>query len=522
MIRRTNVLLSLLLAVAGCADATIEGDASELDAVQGAGGVAGSGGAEASGGEGIGGAGAASACQLDCSSIATPQCQVAQCDESSGQCEVVPAPSGAPCDDELYCTVDETCDAGVCGGGVTNDCGMAPAQCVSVSCDEATKSCSSQPADDGASCSTGDKCTVNTACKNGLCVGAPKDCFFAPVPDACHVGVCNPATGVCDPMPGNDGKPCPNDGDLCMVQKVCAGGSCEGGVPKDCSSLSNNCNLGVCDPVDGQCMAEPIPPGGACNDAADECNVGVCNDTGVCQPVPTPGVACPSATDTCNNGFCNAAGTCEPTPTNGGATCSDGNSCTTGETCQAGVCTGGVVGNYVAYFTETFASNAAGWTLGPEWQIGPTAVSVGQVYGNPDPGNDHTASSDNGVAGVQLGGNASTTLHPPQYLTSPVIDVSAAPGQVYVELWRWLNSDYTPYMKNTVDVYNGSQWVNLWTTGGSPGVQDNMWTKVSFDLTPYKNAQMQLRFGFEIGSTGVFSVAGWNIDDFVIANQVCN
>ena len=48
-----------------------------------------------------------------------------------------------------------------------------------------------------------------------------------------------------------------------------------------------------------------------------------------------------------------------------------------------------------------------------------------------------------------IGGITSDSLHPYYYLTSPAVDVSAAPGQVYLEFWRWLNSDYTPFMNNT-------------------------------------------------------------------------
>ena len=206
---------------------------------------------------------------------------------------------------------------------------------------------------------------------------------------------------------------------------------------------------------------------------------------------------------------------------NNGAACSDGNSCTTGETCSAGACTGGQVGQYVAYFTETFASNSAGWTLDTDWQIGSATASVGGSFG-PDPSMDHTPTADNGVAGVIIGGITSTTLHPYYYLTSPAVDVSAAPGQVYVEFWRWLNSDYTPFMQNSIDVWNGAAWVNIWMSGPSPAIQDAVWTKFSYDLTAYKNAALKVRFGYTVLSGGVFQVSSWNVDDFVIANQSCN
>jgi len=32
------------------------------------------------------------------------------------------------------------------------------------------------------------------------------------------------------------------------------------------------------------------------------------------------------------------------------------------------------------YFSEDFSSNAQGWTLGPEWQIGAATPSSGGVY----------------------------------------------------------------------------------------------------------------------------------------------
>lgn len=59
-------------------------------------------------------------------------------------------------------------------------------------------------------------------------------------------------------------------------------------------------------------------------------------------------------------------------------------------------------------------------------------------------------------------------------------------------------------------------------SGGSPQIDDAAWTHLSYDLTAYKNAAMQVRFGFDIQSSGVFTVAGWNVDDVVIANAVCN
>src|SRR4249920_783494 len=56
---------------------------------------------------------------------------------------------------------------------------------------------------------------------------------------------------------------------------------------------------------------------------------------------------------------------------------------------------------------DSFANNSLGWTLGPEWEIGPASESTGHEIGYPDPATDYTSDSDdNGVAGVVIGGNA--------------------------------------------------------------------------------------------------------------------
>ena len=75
---------------------------------------------------------------------------------------------------------------------------------------------------------------------------------------------------------------------------------------------------------------------------------------------------------------------------------------------------------------------------------------------------------------------------------------------------RWLNSDYAPYMTNRIEVYDGTTWQTVWETGGQPPVEDASWISQNFDITAYKNAAMQIRFGFTIGSSQVFIVSSWN------------
>jgi len=166
-------------------------------------------------------------------------------------------------------------------------------------------------------------------------------------------------------------------------------------------------------------------------------------------------------------------------------------------------------------FSDDFSDTTGGWTLDTTWEIGSTSISPGAIY-NPDPEFDHTATGDNGVAGVVLGGNAPTNLHDFYYLTSTVIDTSGYSGLSF-EFYRWLNSDYTPYMQNKVDVFDGSSWVNLWQSGASPGVQDSSWALQSFDISSYNNQNLQVRMGYNITSGGVYTVSQWNIDDVSIS-----
>ena len=457
------------------------------DAAGGNAGVGGDGGLGGSGGDPL-------PCGMDCGSIPTPSCRQAICDVDLGKCVVVPGDEGATCDDGKFCTVEDVCVEGTCAGPVENTCGNAISACQTLTCDEQTETCSQTVNPDGASCESENLCMVGSVCTGGTCIGTVNDCFFAPVPDDCHAPVCNPVSGMCEPVVSNEAGPCSDAQDLCTAGKTCAQGLCQGGAPKDCTSQDSECKVGVCDgPTTGQCVPMPI----------------------------LAGSPCPESTDSCNQGSCDAVGTCIASPINETLACDDGVSCTAGTTCTAGQCDGGT-STVTVYFSEDFSSNVANWTLGAEWGIGAAVSSPAPgSCGNGDPGMDNTSTSDNGIAGVAIGGVAQQTIHPMEYLTSPVVDTSTAVGAVVLGYHRWLNSDYTPYMKNVVEVFDGTAWVIVWETFGSPGVQDAAWTFMQHDLTAYKNAAMQVRFGFLVGSTGVFSCPQWNVDDVLIADGAC-
>ncbi|MFT3772732.1 MAG: hypothetical protein QM820_45665 [Minicystis sp.] len=406
--------------------------------------------------------------------------------------------SGAGGSGPFDCTLDSDC--------------AVPSACIKAAC--INHQCvAAGPVLDGTPCEDGNGCTSNDFCVNGVCLSGQTN----PCPSAgpCMVSFCDEAAKGCVAVPAADGTPCDST-DFCAVGSFCQAGACVGGKPKDCSFLDGPCAVGQC--LSGQgCTAVPLPEGTACEDGFF-CTQGDTCQNGVCAGGPNP---CAPA-DPCHAGFCSETmKACSFTPANDGAPCNDGNACTSNDQCKNGVCVGTAGGpGTVVFFTDDFHDSSKGWTLGPEWQIGPAMMSSGGSFGGTDPAQDHTTTADNGIAGVVIGGNATTAIHPFYYLTSPPFDTAQATGLVIFTYQRWLVSDFEPWMHSTVDVWNGAQWINLWTNGNMP-VSDTAWTFQSFDVTPHKNPKMQIRFGVDVALSSAFSVASWNIDDVVVANGTC-
>ena len=248
---------------------------------------------------GEGGDAPMSLCDTDCSAIQTPPCLQAVCNEGAyageiGVCAVVNADKGTECDDGQFCTLNDACNEGACIGGEQNNCGTEPVACQDVLCQEATQSCTTTVADNGAVCTPDYLCITGATCTNGICNGFTRDCFFQAESD-CHVAVCNPDTGDCDSLIdiSQNGASCSDSSDLCTVDKTCTNGVCGGGAPKNCSALTQGCVNGVCDDTTGSCVAQAVLPGDSCFDAADDCNEGICDVVGVCQPSPiNEGMSC--------------------------------------------------------------------------------------------------------------------------------------------------------------------------------------------------------------------------------------
>ena len=166
----------------------------------------------------------------------------------------------------------------------------------------------------------------------------------------------------------------------------------------------------------------------------------------------------------------------------------------------------------------TFDANP-GWTMQGEWGFG-QPTGQGGAYGNPDPSSGFTGVN---VFGINLNGDYSTDIGGPYYVTTNAIDCSEFSG-ISLHFQRWLNSDYQPYVSQTIEVSsNGANWTLLWENGGGE-IADNAWSEQAYDISAVADGgpAVYLRWGHEVGQSGAWAYSGWNIDDVQIVALDCN
>lgn len=444
----------------------------------------------------------------------------------------------------------QTCDKkgawGACVGEVVpkaaETCNSIDDDCNGVTDDMGTVSCSQ-----GECKVTVDKCTNGqlTQCvpkpvQLEVCDGLDNDCdgetdeVFPESGKLCETGLPGPCTAgkwactggakVCvqDVMPALE--TCNGDDDDCngVVDDNLpnTGGLCSTGLPGICSNGAIQCNgttidcfpivpshAELCNGLDDDCdglVDDGDPEGGQGCDSGQigACGVGTThcmNGALVCTP-NTMGLP-----EQCNGLDDDCDGSVDEGNPGGGGACGCGGTlvCALGSV----VCQGGPT----VYLQEDF-TDVPGWTLGTQWEVKPTPP----VTTCNDPTVDTSPSIDNKLAGISVGACAPTTVHAPYYLTSPAFDASNAPS-LFLQFKRWLRSDGAAYMSNTVEVYDGANWVQVWQ--GNP--LDTSWQKVTYDVTAYKNTAMKVRFGFAVLASGAFQVGSWNVDDVVVATAPC-
>lgn len=181
----------------------------------------------------------------------TSSCFVGDCDVATDSCVEVPGNDGAPCVDDDACTQTGVCGNGVCLPGKPVDCSFLDGTCSKGYCDP-TLGCVTMPLNDGTACNDNFYCTVNDTCKAGVCAGVPNTC--AAPGDVCQVGMCNEAAKSCVAVPGNNGGAC-DDNNACTTGETCSNGACSGGAPannggacddQDPCTVSDTCANGTC------------------------------------------------------------------------------------------------------------------------------------------------------------------------------------------------------------------------------------------------------------------------------------
>jgi hypothetical protein len=242
----------------------------------------------------------------------------------------MPSNEGGACDDAQFCTVTDSCAAGICGGG-PRDCSAAGDQCNDGVCNETGDVCEPQPANEGLACDDGNACNNNDICTTGVCAGSGgPDCDDG---NPCTADTCDVVLG-CINTAVADGTAC-DDSTVCNGAETCAAGICNAGTPLDCND-GLQCTIDTCDAVLG-CLNTNVPDGTSCNDA-DACTTGDACVTGLCV-----GGAPPDCNDgnQCTTDTCDVALGCQNTNVSNGTPCTDGSLCTVGDTCQTGSCTPG-------------------------------------------------------------------------------------------------------------------------------------------------------------------------------------
>ena len=265
---------------------------------------------------------------------ASDQChEPGVCDSTTGVCSNPNSNEGKNCSDGYLCSQDDQCHSGICIG--TDVICTALDQCHDAgTCDNSTGICSSPTKSDGTLCDDQNLCTQSDKCYSGSCNGTAITCSAS---DQCHeVGVCNPSTGSCTDPISVEGKPC-DDGNLCILNETCHSGICQG-TSVTCTAIDQCHEIGICNPLTGNCSQPNSLDGKTCNDSdlctqTDTCKTGLC--------VGSDPVVCPSSDQCFLAGVCDpSSGSCYAAPSADGSICDDYDACTQKDICQNGTCTG--------------------------------------------------------------------------------------------------------------------------------------------------------------------------------------
>ena len=181
-------------------------------------------------------------------------------------------------------------------------------------------------------------------------------------------------------------------------------------------------------------------------------------------------------------------------------------------------------GNRVIYETiyrETF-DGTSNWSLSGEFQIDTPQGLGGQYIGNPDPTQAFSGTKVLGTdltgLGTFLGDYENDVTSTAKYeAKSPAIDALFY-KDIKVTYRRWLNIEVWDRAEMDVSKDNGTSWSNVWYNNNY--FADNLWQKISHNVTSTIARSNQLRARFTLGPTDSYSTySGWNVDDFTLTGD---
>ncbi len=220
-------------------------------------------------------------------------CTTGTCN-GSGTCNSTSVADETPCDDGLFCTETDTCQAGVCTGSGDPCPGT---ECNT--CQEDTDSCfdpsGTACTDDGNAC-TDDECSGSGMCTHPNNTDTCDNGLFCDGADQCTGGTCE-SLGIdpCDDEVGCTEDTCDDEADACTntpQDSLCDDGAfCNGAescdAALDCQAGTdpcvdgNACTVDDCDEGGDSCIFDPLPELASCEDGDfctldDQCIGGAC------------------------------------------------------------------------------------------------------------------------------------------------------------------------------------------------------------------------------------------------------
>lgn len=171
-----------------------------------------------------------------------------------------------------------------------------------------------------------------------------------------------------------------------------------------------------------------------------------------------------------------------------------------------------------AVLTYNLSSNP-GWTMTGQWAYGTPTGSGGSSsggIGNRDPSSGATGGQ---VFGVNLGGNVSTTVGGPFYLTSSPINLQLF-QKTRLRFNRWLNTPDVFMTRVKVEVSSdGQNWRAVFVNPNT-SINDSSWKTMEYDISSIADRQpnVRLRWSYE-NLIATSAQSGWNIDDIEILGE---